>query len=725
MFADEEADEGGAFFALRTLHISVRRSIVGRLQKTYIYRTSSTLIDWALFVHDRLTTINVRALPATARDHLWLLAALGLRPFVHTHGYLERRCLAKALRISPPLYGIEACVVDTATVGEGPDKVVLRGTLWLPKGQSGPFPTIVIRSPYGAQSLSDEWGQMFLAERGYAVLFQDTRGRFGSDGDFLPVEHEQVDGAATVRWVRKQSWCDGRVGVFGPSYLGFTAWAAIGACAPGELQVGVPSITQAVVRPAIFPEEGGVALELLVLWFYLIEVVVLFSQPSKLAANFYRCWRDGRLHKAQMHTPLGNLDEWLVGKPWPFFQSGVREPASDDSPFWTTRSSLCEMRPGRPGCVVPPPLHIVTGLHDFFAPQCLRDYQNAARLQPDTRLTVAPYSHWDLASLEGYQVVIHAALSCVGMHIPPDDAPDPFPVSRAKAAAASGLGASPNSPPPPWAWRTPGRPAEELALPVQVCFLGSLKWRGYRTWPPPSQRTYTLWPSKARTLLHSEPPSPPSPSSSSSHRHLEYIYRPTEPTGTAGGPSFNPLNAGGRSQRWVERRDDVLVFSGAPLSHSLCLAGAAKLTLRVWASARSVDVVARLCRVTSRGVSINLCEGLTRVNAAKGEPSIGGGGGGGSSTTTAAGAGGGGGEEDGGPGRLVVVQMGPLAVELARGESLRLHVCSAAHPRWMRNLCTDPEVPLHEQELGATSCRVRMSVDDADSTLLELPVVDE
>ena len=74
---------------------------------------------------------------------------------------------------------------------------------------------------------------MFLAERGYAVLFQDTRGRFGSDGDFVPVEHEKEDGAATVRWVRSQPWCDGRIGVFGPSYLGFTTWAMIGACAVG------------------------------------------------------------------------------------------------------------------------------------------------------------------------------------------------------------------------------------------------------------------------------------------------------------------------------------------------------------------------------------------------------------------------------------------------------------------------------------------------------------
>ena len=73
----------------------------------------------------------------------------------------------------------------------------------------------------------------------------------------------------------------------------------------------------------------------------------------------------------------------------------------------------------------------------------------------------------------------------------------------------------------------------------------------------------------------------------------------------------------------------------------------------------------------------------------------------------------------------MTVEMAPLAVELAAGESLRLHVCSAAHPRWMRNLCAEPEVPLHEQLVGRASCTVRLSVDDAEGTRLELPIIDE
>lgn len=136
------------------------------------------------------------------------------------------------------------------------------------------------------------------------------------------------------------------------------------------------------------------------------------------------------------------------------------------------------------------------------------------------------------------------------------------------------------------------------------------------------------------------------------------------------------------------------------------------------------------------GTSINLCEGLTRVDALPDEESIG--------------------ATKGAMGREVVVELGPVAAELCVGESLRLHVCSAAHPRWMRNLCASPEVrvgmhrtqgyraplrcprmlstvvhsmstrgqvPLAKQRSGNfASCRVHVSVD-AGMSVLALPVL--
>ena len=696
---------------------------------------------------DAFGALDTGRLLDSAIDHMWMAVGLALRPFYRTPGFFERRCVARAMKLDPPPFRIEVRHVKTASVNDGKD--VLAATLWLPKDQPGPFPTLIQRSPYGAQSTMSEWGQMLLAERGYAVLFQDTRGRFGSDGDFVPVEHEKADGAATVRWARAQPWCDGRIGVIGASYLGFAAWAAVGACEPGELQCVVPTITQAVVRPAVFSSGGAVALELLVLWFYLIEMIALTGPIGFLRA----CYRDissRRLSRAFMHAPLATLDNLLVGKEWEFFQGGVREPHDDDGPFWRERSTLCELRPSHPDCVTPPPVHIVTGLHDFFVGQALIDFQRASALQPSARLTVAPWSHWDFVSLAGWQLITHATLHWLHEHMPLQPPPAPAAAAAAEpaseaAAAEAALARPPPPPPPPGPWETntPGRTADDLAKPVQVCFLGSHRWRGFATWPPPSPRTLRLWLTRSGGLGTFQPTAGPTAGSGEGACHLGYVYRPSDPTPSAGGPSFNPFNAGGWSQRAIESRDDVLCFTSDALAAPICLGGTAEVRVRVSASRRSVDIVARLCRVDWRGASFNLCEGLLRLDAAPEEPCVGGGvvgggvvGGGvvgakgGATADGKAGATANDSSCSSAPGRLVCVQMAPLAVELAVGERLRLHVCSAAHPRWMRNLCADPRVPLHEQMPPPNAageddaCRVCVAVDDA-ACYLSLPIVEE
>ena len=136
-----------------------------------------------------------------------------------------------------------------------------------------------------------------------------------------------------------------------------------------------------MVRPAVFAPGGAVSLELLVLWFYLIEVVVLFRRPLRLIANVAHCIAASRLRRSCMHAPLGELDTWLVGKRWEFLQRAVREPYDDDSPFWSERSTLCELRPGAASVASPPPITIVTGLHDFFAEQCAQRRRPAGDLE--------------------------------------------------------------------------------------------------------------------------------------------------------------------------------------------------------------------------------------------------------------------------------------------------------------------------------------------------------
>lgn len=158
------------------------------------------------------------------------------------------------------------------------NNAVLRATLFTPAGEAGPWPVVLIRTPYGKRH---DWGQWDLALQGYAVLVQDTRGRFGSDGQFVPVADELNDGAATIAWLCEQPWYNGKLAVTGISYMGFTAWACAGGQESDEVCAVVPVCSQSRVRMAAFLPEGAVALELMVLWLYLV---------LRLLANAKRPW---------------------------------------------------------------------------------------------------------------------------------------------------------------------------------------------------------------------------------------------------------------------------------------------------------------------------------------------------------------------------------------------------------------------------------------------------
>ena len=109
------------------------------------------------------------------------------------------------------------------------DGVELSGDVWLPS-EGGPFPTIIIRTPYlKTMAIGDftlaGWATYF-AERGYAVVMQDVRGRGDSDGDFDFFFQEGEDGYDTIEWMAAQPWSNGDVCTAGVSYLGTDQWLA-------------------------------------------------------------------------------------------------------------------------------------------------------------------------------------------------------------------------------------------------------------------------------------------------------------------------------------------------------------------------------------------------------------------------------------------------------------------------------------------------------------------
>src|ERR687890_765913 len=110
--------------------------------------------------------------------------------------------------------------------------------------EGGPYPVLLTRLPYGKDL---PLGTSYLdpvkaAAAGYIVVVQDVRGRYASEGEFVPFVSEYEDGYDTVEWAAGLPGSDGRVGMFGLSYFGKTQWQAA-VMRPPSLKSMVPGIT--------------------------------------------------------------------------------------------------------------------------------------------------------------------------------------------------------------------------------------------------------------------------------------------------------------------------------------------------------------------------------------------------------------------------------------------------------------------------------------------------
>src|SRR5439155_26280021 len=135
------------------------------------------------------------------------------------------------------------------------DGITLRADILLPSAE-GKFPVLVYRTPYGKDRAPSEWTTFHKAvARGYIVVIQDVRGRYQSEGEFVPYQNEGRDGYDTIEWAAAQPWCNGTVGTFGLSYPGAVQWLAAVENPPHAKAI-VPAMTFST--PHNFFYSGGV-----------------------------------------------------------------------------------------------------------------------------------------------------------------------------------------------------------------------------------------------------------------------------------------------------------------------------------------------------------------------------------------------------------------------------------------------------------------------------------
>lgn len=242
---------------------------------------------------------------------------------------------------------------------------------------AGRHPTVLIRTSYGRNGMTGlpiVLQARLLARRGYAVVVQDVRGRFGSTGEFLPMVNEVADARATLDWIDCQPWSDGRVGATGVSYLGATAWAT----ALADTDMVKALAVGATYAGAGLPDDLGIVhLDTGMRWLQSLGAMVDDDEPAaqrlwQLVANRLP---GATTNAAYHHLPVLEVDEAVLGRPNPIWRAWADHPSPAD-PFW----SPGDLR-GRVGQA--PPTSHVGGWWDLFVDHQvadLRRQESAGRL---------------------------------------------------------------------------------------------------------------------------------------------------------------------------------------------------------------------------------------------------------------------------------------------------------------------------------------------------------
>jgi putative CocE/NonD family hydrolase len=549
------------------------------------------------------------------------LAGLGVTSVGLTLGYLFRKKIwERAFDLPPANYQVKA---ENNIRLLMPDGVELATDVYRPKSNR-PLPTILMRTPYGRSGMMGR-PMAFIshrfAERGYNVVCQDVRGIHGSGGEFEPFVHEKMDGQATLEWIDAQPWSDGNVGMWGPSYLGYVQYAA---AASGNVQLKalVPLVTQSNM---VDLADNGHALDTILRWMFIIDAMSAPGLPMwQRVRRVMRCEVQNKaLAPGFNHLPLNTADEVVLGKQVPFYQEWVEHFNNEDDAYFQIvdlKSTIVEMSQD---------VHFMGGWYDLFLPGLLQDYALQVAAGRSPYLTIYNWGHYDLAK---QAATMREALAWFDRHLKGNE---------------NGLSLKP----------------------VRLYVMGVDEWQEFGTWPPPHQGTAYFLQGAGKENGHfgklsSGRLSPLNPPKNDAPDH--YRYDPADPTPNVGGALLS-TDAGAVENNELEARLDVLVFTSPPLLNPVTIIGPVKARLYVQSSSQFTDFFARLCVVEKNGRSLNLCDGLLRLEPGKGEP-----------------------QPDGS--LYIEIDMTATAYQFQPGQYIRLQVSSGAHPRIGRNLGTGEPV---------------------------------
>jgi uncharacterized protein len=512
------------------------------------------------------------------------------------------------------------------------DGVTLYADVYRPVG-NGRHPVLLSITPYSTERFPTAYdAAVYFAQRGYAYVYQDVRGRHESEGVWTPFINDEKDAYDTVEWAAKQPWSDGKVAMQGGSYLGQNQWRAAQA-RPSSLVTIFPMVASTSIYHDWITQNGGWRLSFNFGWGPV-------RQESRIMQNPGPHTQDG-LHAihyddVQRHLPLNTMQQ-LVGRQARFYDDWLANP--DYNSYW--KPFNVEEHFDK----IAIPVHTFGGWFDIFSQGTLRGYvgmsQKGAteRARRMSHLVIGPWGHGPTQKFGALDFGPTANVDALALQLRWYDH---------------------------WLKGMDNGLASEA--PVKLFVMGRNEWVYEREYPLARTDYRPLYFSsggKANTAagdgrLTWTKPTGASPTD-------EFRYDPNDPVPSLGGNNCcgTPTAAGPQDQRPIEGRRDVLVYTTDVLPDELEATGPITVVLYAASDAVDTDFVAKLVDVHPDGSSYNMAEGILRARYREG-------------LTT--------------PRPLTPGQVNRLEIDLVgtsvaflKGHRIRVHVTSSHFPQFDRN----------------------------------------
>jgi uncharacterized protein len=437
------------------------------------------------------------------------------------------------------------------------DGVDLSADVWLPPG-AGKYPLILMRTPYLKAGLKYSKLAAFFVGHGYAFAVQDVRGRGDSKGQFNYDFQEADDGYDTVEWMAAQSWSNGRVCMMGASYLGAVQWQAA-KTKPPHLVCIVPTAAPGDYMNEVPYVGGAFMLKSNLEWHYLTSGKILQANLT-----------EEDLEEALQHRPLLTADE-VLGLKMPGYRQLLEHPTLE---FW--KPVLLTERDFRN--MAPPALQ-VTGWFDICLPGTIRTWRGMAQHSPaagQQYLIVGPWDHG--------QTFGGGARKMGEMEFTPDSVIDNYKVHLE------------------FFDRYLKQQLDRFNYPrVKLYVTGRNQWRNFDAYPVPEAKITRFYMSSAGRANSLFGDGKLIAVHAGGEPQDQYAFNPKEPVPL---DLEAPGGAYGVDRRALERRDDVLVYTGAVLDTAVEVIGQMGVELYAASDARDTDFTASIIDVYPDGRAV-------------------------------------------------------------------------------------------------------------------------